>query len=139
MDDLERQRKNAERRRRYQTDPLFRKSLIDNSKRHRKKKQKIKRIEKERSKVKHKYWIQLNVDGVLTDCCKINFLSAALNRSNKTIRKWEADGNFPETIRFNNIRYYTRKHYQMIVREWEHKESLETFFEQVNKKWNNLF
>lgn len=137
--DLENQKKNAERRRRYQTDPLYRKSLIENSKRYRKKQQKIKKIEKERSKVKHNYWITLRVEGKLTECCKINFLSAALNRSNDTIRRWENEGNLPKTIKYNGIRYYTKQHYKMIVREWEYKDSLESFFRKVKEKWNKLY
>lgn len=130
-------------KRRYASDPLFReehkKKVVNYNKRRAQEKKELK------SKLPPNYkkaWKKFNINGVITECCRIGYLGKTIGRSSQTIVKWEREGKFPKTIIYNKIRYYTKAHYDLIrltFTKYNSKEAgynLELFFREVFEKWN---
>jgi adenosyl cobinamide kinase/adenosyl cobinamide phosphate guanylyltransferase len=126
---------------RYDTDPQYRQSVIDAVLKSRKKKSEIKKRLKEHKKIKAKHWAELEVNGKVQECCDVRYLSAVLNRSVLTIRRWERQGKIPPTFRHKSRRFYTKKHFLMMQKFWEDygEKNLELFFKNVTENWNKCF
>lgn len=128
----------AKRKKLYDSDPEFREIHKARVKAYKKKKYAEMKLVKERLKIERKVWRNLSVGGQITPCCKIGYLSASINRTTQTVRLWETEGLLPKTITLNDIRYYTKKHYQLIVRLFnQYEKNLPKFFSEVRNQWNS--
>lgn len=123
-------------KRRYRSDPEFRKAHQERVRAYKKKRSKEKgRIKT--STTERKTWRIFNVSGTKVECCRIGHLAVHLGRSVQTVRLWEKEGTFPKSIIYKGHRYYTRPHFDMILRMWNrHNEDLQKFFVEVRTQWN---
>ena len=125
-------------KRKYQTDPIFRKLHIQRVTEYKRRKSREHKLQKEELKLERKQWREFKLpNGKVVECCRITFLASALGRKPKRVREWELEGRFPKTIRYKTQRYYTREHYNMVLLYCEkYKEYLNMFFVKVRENWN---
>lgn len=129
----------------YQNDPDYRKNQKKRVAEYKKRKAEEKNRLKEKLVLERKVWRNLNVGGTITPCCKIGYLAASINRCSQTVRLWETEGKLPKTITLKGIRYYTKPHYQLIVRCFTPlikvtiptEKQLQKFFLEVRRLWNS--
>jgi len=127
-------------KRKYQTDAEFRERHKASVTAHKKRKARERKQQGEKLQLNRKQWRVFEFPGgKKVQCCRISYLASALGRNSKRIREWESAGDFPETIRHKNYRYYTKKHYNMILRCWKEcndGKDLQSFFVKVRDNWN---
>lgn len=132
----------AKRKYRYDHDEEFRKRHVEAVKKYDAKKLAERKALKKRLKEEKKIWKLFNINGVITPCCNVRYLSAHLDRKTQCIRLWEKKGLIPRTFMYKGYRYYPKYHFALMVKAWRNiyngsTHSLHLFFEAVWKDWES--
>jgi hypothetical protein len=134
----------AKRKKRYDTDPVYRQNVIDAVKRSRKKKAQERKIQKALEKLEKKIWKKFTVVDKEIQCCRVGHLAKNIERDVQTIKLWEKKG-FPKTFLYKGQRYYTKKHFDHITKLYTkfkdqiRRGNLGLFIQEVSKGWNELY
>ena len=130
-----------ERKQRYHNEPDFRQACLENIKTYRHRKRQERKALKEAIDIDRKVWrvFKVGKDKLPVKCCRVGYLAASIGRTAQTIRLWEKEGRFPKSIRYKDQRYYTKPHYNFILRIWrKHKDNLKQFLIEVNRGWEDV-
>lgn len=120
----------------YKTDSGFRDRHKAAVKKYKQRIAREKKLLKEKAKHDRKVWKRLDVDGVVTPCCRVGYLSKSIGRSTHTLRTWEKQKFLPVTIVYNSQRYYPKYHFLLIIRSWERRSTLSGFFNEIWLNWD---
>lgn len=126
----------------YHNNPAFKKEHKERVKSYKKRKAQERKLQKAQIKLERKVWRKVRIDNVITECCKIAFLASAIGRGTKRIREWESAGFFPKTIKIKGLRYYTKKHFNLVTMQWSrcgNGKNLKEFFQKINENWNKCY
>ncbi len=124
----------------YNTDKEYRKRRIELASAYQKRKAKERKLAKAKIKREKKIWKNFRMGNNIIKCCRIGYVAFSIERTSQTIRKWHKMGYLPETFKYNGIRYYTYKHYNLITtmfNRYGSKNTLKLFFKKVRDNWNN--
>lgn len=127
----------SKRKKLYDSDPEYRKTIIQRTvESARKRRQKAREL-KLANKLDRKIWSNFQMpNGSVKKCCRVGHLANLLGRSAQTIKLWERDG-FPMTFRKANQRYYTQENVNMILSQFKKHENVHKFISEVQKNWQS--